>query len=180
MRYLLVAAAILVTLAGAWLVSDAVGRGGTALGQSVGQGAQPDATSEAVQRNERMDRTLRLTPNPPPEVLTRRENLIARTVSRGRAMGEANPRLVDVRLITVSEARSLLVGAGAEKERGNLGPDDKRVYVVRMLGSFRPTRLPLEARDQRPQPGIMNAVYDAETGMLISSGFGPADSPASP
>ena len=114
----------LVISAATRLIGDAAGRGELAAAPlPVATTAQP-VNEEA----ERLDREARLAPTPRPEVLTRRESLIAGAVSRARAMGEASPRLVALRATTVRDLATVLY-KGAEGERSNLGPDSRRLCV---------------------------------------------------
>ncbi len=163
MRYLLAIAALIVGPGAVWLMVT-VGRDTTSAGNlpPVGAAERPEPTK---------------LPNSPPDVLLKKENLVNRTIEIAKSYGGRELELVYVRPATVEETASLLFGGGPKsvEEARNIGPLDKRVWVVRLKGSFPHRSGPDEdlppGQEPRRYAGYADAVYDTETGDMLSSGY---------
>lgn len=171
MRYLLGLAAIAISLVAVWLIAQGAGweQNVVRTPDNMQSGVQLESTMATAEAKRHKEQGLLELPTLGPEVLTRREVLISRTMARARVMGERNPQLLDFRLAKVRDLSELLYG-GHEAEVGTLGSPDREIYVVKVQGRFTPWDLPYEPDETWPRPGYAFSVFDAKTGEELGGG----------
>ncbi len=183
MRYALAVGGVLATVLAVWLLSGMAGRTNTFGSPQV---AEPNATADAVRRAQEEELLLRTRPTPDPKMLKNREQLIGQALSIARSLGEENGQVIDVQLTTAKQAAELVEGdvpKAAEELMYNLGGSDRRIYLVRVRGNFRPSSpdaVPDNPADAGPRPGLLYTIHDGETGEQISYGLHRTLTPTSP